>query len=47
MKQVTALYVKIKFRPVDQGLFQKLNTGYQKMVAFLLVDKKIKCKLRM
>lgn len=25
MKQVTELYVKIKFKPVDQGLFLKIR----------------------
>lgn len=25
MKQVTELYVKIRFRPVDQGLFSKIR----------------------
>lgn len=25
MKQVTDLYVKIRFRPVDQGLFSKIR----------------------
>lgn len=36
MKQVTELFVKVKFRPVDQGLFSKIryHSGIRKWWLF-------------
>lgn len=49
MKQVTELYVKITFKPVDQGLFSKIRYqfGIRKWWLFSLVNQLTKCQLRM